>query len=180
MDQILIDIIGACTALCALAMLVQIWTWIALARTGLRIKNVIASRMPHIIAAKNEVTALVKENREPVKQITATAKDVVAITKKEVAVLNESRHDTARRYAVERERLELMTNDIKDRASRTAHVFETGIAQPWRDVMEFLNALRTGYDVAASEVATTLPDFEEEEPEPVVHHAPHREHRPAA
>lgn len=145
MQQTLVNIIGAGVALCALAMLVQLWLWIAMANLGRRVQKALRGRARHFIQARDTFTAVARENREEVRHIGTAAHDVIAITRKEAAVVNEVRLEAERRYAIERERIELVSRDMKQRAEKAGEVFEAGIAEPWRDVLDFLRGLQTGY-----------------------------------
>ena len=170
MHQALVNIIGAGVAVCALAMLVQVWLWIALARLGLRVQKALAGRKEHIAQARATALAIVRENRQEIAHIRIAANDVVTITRKEVAVVNHVAREAGRRYVIERERIRMVSQDMKQRAARTSRVFEAGIEEPWRDVLDFLRGMATGYREAARPRDGATPREQS---------APHA-HRPAA
>jgi len=145
MQQVLVIIIGVLVAVCALALLAQIWAWIALASLGMRVRNTVRDRVPHIKAARDTVMATLRENREQAHQIAATSKELTGIAKREAAVVNCIRYDAAHRFEIERERAGMVFAEIKERVEETTDVADRGIAQPWRDVRDLLRGIATGY-----------------------------------
>lgn len=164
--ETLVLIIGICVAICAMALLLQIWAWIALAASAQRMFNVFSNRARHFAPLRASVTATLRENREELRNMTRAARDLVAIVRRETAAVKGVKSDAERHYVAERERAELAYGDLKERAAQTAEVVETGIAEPWREVADFLRGVELGY----AEVAPELQEKPKEAPR----------HRPAA
>lgn len=160
--QSLVIIIGICVAVCAVAMILQIWTWIAFAVAASRMAQVIRSRSSHVAAARDSFAATFRENREELRKIAASARELATITRRETAAVRSVRTDAKRRYEKERERAWLVYSDVKQRVEKTEEVFESGVAEPWREAVEFLRGIELGY----AEVAPKREDT--------------RSHRPAA
>lgn len=84
----LVIIIGICVAVCAVAMLLQIWTWIAFSISAVRILRAFRDRAPHLAAARATLTAAWRENHDEIKRIIEGAKDLAAIARRETQVVH--------------------------------------------------------------------------------------------
>ena len=152
--EILVLIIGICVAICALAMLLQIWAWLALAASALRMKRALTDRVPHMLAARATFTVAFNENRDELRRIAASAKELAALLRRETRVVRQVSSDAAHRYQVERQRAELAYNDVKKRVEKTTRAVEQGIVEPWSDVAELFRGVEYGYHEATAEHET--------------------------
>ncbi len=150
--QSLVLIIGTCVAVCAVAMILQIWTWIAFTIVASRMARVVRDRIPRMAAARETVAATFRENRAELRKVASSAQALAAITRRERAAVKEAGSDFERRYAAERERAAQVYRDVKQRAEKTAEAFESGVAEPWREVIEFLRGVEAGYTQVAPEI----------------------------
>jgi hypothetical protein len=139
MDRTLVAIIGAGTALAALALAAQLGVLFALFRLGRRMNTRLKETGPRIEALTEASSQAYRDLRGDVVRVTAAARKVIELARRGAAIAHGLRDDVAEFVEHERKRIDVVFNDAVDRARKTAQFVGRGLATPIRTIARGIN-----------------------------------------
>ena len=142
-EQSLVSILAIVVIMAAVALLIQLGFWIAIYGVFRRMQRRAEEFMPRVKALTEFSRAALVEEKKQIDEITAISKDILNLTRIQLARLDEFYNDVKTRIGNQRERAELVFDDTVRRVYQPVKIVRKSIMIPVRTVHGVVNGVRT-------------------------------------
>ncbi len=142
MDQNLLIIIAVFVFVAAIAMCIQAGLLFGIYRSARSLEEKTTPLIPKLDALVDTSRVAVEESRKHIHEITVKTNDILDVTRKQLARVDEVLEDAAGRARVQLDRAELVLDDTMNRAHQAVALVHTGIMKPLREIQGVSAGLR--------------------------------------
>ena len=134
MDQNLLIIIAVFVFVAAVALCIQAGMLFGIYRSTRAMEAKASQLMPKVDALVDTSRTAVEDSRVQIHEITVKTNDILDLTRKQLAVVDEVLEDAAGRARVQLDRAEMVLDDTMNRAHETVALVHSGIMKPLKEI----------------------------------------------
>ncbi len=142
MDQNLLIIIAVFVFVAAIALCIQAGLLFGIYRSARTLEEKTSPLIPKIDALVESSRVAVEDSRTKIHEITVKTNDVLDMTRKQLARVDEILEDATGRARVQLDRAEMVLDDTMHRAHETVALVHNGIMKPLREIQGVSAGLR--------------------------------------
>ena len=145
----LLDVMAAFVIIAAIALCIQAGMLAAIYKTTRALQQSINPLVPKVESLVEKTNMTVDQSKQQIAEIAANANEILASTKRQLAVVEDFVGDAATRAKVQMERVELVLDDTLSRAHETVAVVHDGIMRPLREITGITAGIRAALNALA-------------------------------
>jgi hypothetical protein len=134
MDQNLLIIIAIFVFVAAIALCIQAGLLFGIYRSARTLEEKTTPLIPKVDALVESSRVAVEDSRKQIHEITVKTNEILDVTRKQLARVDEVLEDAAGRARVQLDRAEMVLDDTMNRAHETVALVHTGIMKPLREI----------------------------------------------
>ena len=143
MDQnLLLIIMAVFVFVSAVALCIQAGLLFGIYRSAKAMEEKASTLMPKVDALVDSSKAAVDESRKKIDELTIKTSDILDVTRKQLARVDEVLEDAAGRARVQMDRAEMVLDDTMHRAHETVALVHTGIMRPLKEIQGVTAGIR--------------------------------------
>jgi hypothetical protein len=146
MDQNLLIIIAVFVFVAAIALVIQAGLLFGIYRSAKSLEERTSPLIPKVDALVESSRVAVEDSRIQIHEITVKTNDILDVTRKQLARVDEVLEDAAGRARVQFDRAEMVLDDTMHRAHETVALVHNGIMKPLREIQGISAGLRAALD----------------------------------
>ncbi|HTW64933.1 MAG TPA: hypothetical protein VME17_09975 [Bryobacteraceae bacterium] len=148
-ETALLDVMAAFVIISAIALCIQAGMLAAIYKNTKKLQESIHPLLPKVESLVEKTSTTVDLSRQQIAEITTSANEILASTKRQMAIVEDLVGDTATRAKVQMERVELVLDDTLSRAHETVAVVHDGIMRPLREITGITAGIRAALNSLA-------------------------------
>ena|SRR5579871_3891781 len=134
MDQNLLIVIAVFVFVAAVALCIQAGLLFGIFRAAKSLEEKTSTLMPKVNALVDSSRVAVEDSRKQIHDITVKTNEILDVTRKQLARVDEVLEDAAGRARVQLDRAEMVLDDTMNRAHETVALVHNGIMKPLREI----------------------------------------------
>lgn len=145
----LLDVMAAFVIISAIALCIQAGMLAAMYKTTKALQQSINPLLPKVESLVEKTNTTVDQSKQQIAEITANVNEILASTKRQMAVVEDFVGDAATRAKVQMERVELVVDDTLSRTHETIALVHDGIMRPLREITGVTAGIRAALNALA-------------------------------
>ena len=142
-EHTLLILLTIFVALAAVAMLIQAGTLLGLFLVARKLEQRLAPLIPQVEAIVGISRRTMEGVEKHVEKITTSAEAILAMTRQQLAKVDELLGDATTRAKVQMERAEMVLDDTMTRVQQTVSFVQAGVLRPVREIYGMFAGIRT-------------------------------------